>query len=434
MFDSNPTVQILKRREETIWLNDKLLPAAQAMEKISLTRSDVDDAEARLKRFAPLIAACFPETVPCGGLIESPLMEIPNMQRWINHCEGDCLDGKLFLKRDSDLAIAGSVKARGGIYEVLKHSEDLALSAGLLRESEDYRVFASPEFRSLFGRHSIHVGSTGNLGLSIGIMSAALGYHVCVHMSADAKQWKKDLLRQKGVTVVEYASDYSKAVQEGRRLTESDKTSYFVDDENSRTLFLGYAVAARRLKAQLAEQKVAVDAEHPLFVYIPCGVGGAPGGVCYGLKQEFGDNAHVFFVEPVEAPCMLLGLATGLQDRICVQDIGLSGKTAADGLAVGRPSSFVGRMVNELLAGEFTVADARLYRYMRALLETEGLFIEPSACAAFIGPSRFSSLDCFIARHGLRNSRKNATHIAWATGGRLVPEAERERYQNTYLD
>ena len=433
MLEENKTVQALKRREETVWLNEKLTKTDAAMSRIPLTRADVDDAEARLARFAPFIMKCFPETAPQNGLIESPLTEIDKMRRWLNANEDARLAGRLFLKRDSDLAIAGSVKARGGIYEVLKHSEDLALAAGMLKETDDYSVFASPEFRGFFSKYAIHVGSTGNLGLSIGIMSAALGYRVSVHMSADAKQWKKDLLRQKGVNVVEYAADYSKAVQEGRKLTEGDPMSYFVDDENSQTLFLGYAVAARRLKAQLAGQNVAVDAQHPLIVYIPCGVGGAPGGVCYGLRQEFGDNVYVFFTEPTEAPCMLLGLATGLQDKICVQDIGLSGLTAADGLAVGRPSSFVGKTVSELLAGEFTVADARLYDYMRALLETEELFIEPSACASFIGPSRFSSLDDFIDAHGLRDRLPNAVHIAWATGGRLVPEAEREKYKNTHL-
>ena len=341
------------------------------------------------------------------------------------------------MKQDSHLAIAGSVKARGGIYEVLKHTEDLALEAGILKPGDSYEKLADQEARDFFRNYKVQVGSTGNLGMSIGIMSAAVGYQVIVHMSADARQWKKDLLRSRGVEVIEYESDYSEAVKQGRKMSDQDPKSYFVDDENSRNLFLGYAVAARRLPAQLQKLRIKIDREHPAFVYIPCGVGGAPGGITFGLKQVFKDNVHCFFVEPVQAPCMLLGMATGLNNAISVQDIGLTGQTHADGLAVGRPSGFVGGVMKPFLSGEMTVRDGRLYEYMRDLLQTEDIFLEPSACAAVQGPVMLSEreeLREYIRNHGLEEKMGNASHILWATGGSLVPPEVREEYKNTYLE
>ncbi|MCI2056824.1 MAG: D-serine ammonia-lyase [Oscillibacter sp.] len=434
LIASVPVVREMQSAQEVCWENPRLAPAQEALSRLPLTGSDIDDAQSRLARFAPFIQAAFPETAPNHGLIESPLTEIPAMKECLNRRFDAKIAGRLFLKRDSDLAVAGSVKARGGIYEILKHSEDLAVEHGLVRPGDDYAAFASPAFREFFSKYAIHVGSTGNLGLSIGIISAALGYRVTVHMSADARQWKKDLLRTKGVTVMEYASDYSRAVQEGRKLAEQDPMSYFVDDENSVNLFLGYAVAARRLAGQLKAQHVAVDAQHPLFVDLPCGVGGAPGGITFGLKETFGDNVHCFFVEPTQAPCMLLGMATGKQNDISVQDIGLTGLTCADGLAVGRPSKFVGKAVGELLSGEMTVRDAVLFDYLRALDETELLFIEPSACAAFHGAVKLHTMAHYLKAHALcAEVLQNATHIAWATGGVLVPQAERSAYLATHL-
>ncbi len=317
---------------------------------------------------------------------------------------------------------------------MLKHAETLALEAGLIDPGTPYDQLLEPDAREFFGRHSVQVGSTGNLGMSIGIMSAALGFKAVVHMSADAKQWKKDLLRSRGVDVRDYAGDYGAAVQAGRALSDADPTSYFVDDENSRDLFLGYAVAARRLAPQIAGLGVTVDTDHPLFVYLPCGVGGAPGGISFGLKQVFGDAVHCFFVEPVQAPCMLLGMATGLHSGISVQDAGLSGLTQADGLAVGRPSGFVGGVMEPLLSGIFTVDDAALPAYLRELFDTEGIFVEPSAAAAFAGPARLMAEPAtreYLKQRGLEPLMANVTHIAWATGGALVPPEVRQAYVGT---
>lgn len=426
-IDTIPAVGDALHLKETFWLNDKL--EAKGEEKITLIHpSQIDDAKARLERFAPYLQIAFPELKETNGIIESALRAIPEMQNFLNTNYGAGIEGRLMLKMDSHLPVSGSVKARGGIYEVLKHAEDLALEAGLLKETDDYSILADQKFLDFFGKYTVQVGSTGNLGMSIGIMSAKIGFHVIVHMSADAKQWKKDLLRSRGVEVIEYADDYCAAVEQGRKNSDADEMSYFVDDENSQNLFMGYSVAGGRVKAQLEEQNITVDEEHPLFVYIPCGIGGAPGGVTYGLKQIYGDNVHCFFTEPTHACCMLMGMATGLQDGVSVKDFDIDGRTDADGLAVGRPSAFVGRVMVPILSGIATIEDKKLYDLMRGLLDTEEIFIEPSSCASFAALIRPEDLKAYIEEKGLSKYMKNATHIAWATGGNMVPDETRKAY------
>ena len=436
LIKNNPLLKNVSELKEVLWLNPKMTHYEEASSKINMDLSAIDDAENRLSKFAPLIEILFPETQSSHGIIESPLQEIPAMKEALNSTYSAEISGKILLKMDSHLAIAGSVKARGGIYEVLKYAETLALENNMITEEDDYSVLAQQKYRDFFNQYKIQVGSTGNLGLSIGITSAALGFKVAVHMSADAKQWKKDLLRSKGATVVEYDSDFSKAVEEGRKLSDQDPMSYFVDDENSMNLFLGYSVAARRLKKQLDDLKVQVDGDHPLFVYLPCGVGGAPGGITYGLKSVYEDNVHCFFVEPTHSPCMLIGMETGLHNDICVQDIGIDGKTHADGLAVGRPSKLVGKMMDHVLSGVFTVDDYKLYDNMRMLHDSENINIEPSACAAFQGTTMLEKSEQgkeYIKSHRLQDKMLNATHIAWATGGRLVPEEINKQFLDTHL-
>lgn len=414
----------LRAEREVCWRNPKQQTCERAIAECALTMADVEDAAARLERFAAYFKAAFPETLPTGGIVESPLREIPAMKAELEREHGLLVPGSLWLKMDSHLPVSGSIKARGGVYEVLKVAEDIALKHGLLQPGDDYSVFASPKFQKLFSEYSIAVGSTGNLGLSIGIMSAKLGFRVTVHMSADARQWKKDLLRSKGVEVVEYRSDYSEAVKQGRALAQDDPMCHFVDDENSKTLFLGYSVAALRLKEQLKQAGVTVDGEHPLMVYLPCGVGGGPGGVAFGLKQVFGDAVHCFFAEPTRACCMLLGMATGLHNDISVQELGIDGRTVADGLAVGRASGFVGRLMEPFMSGCYTLSDERMHRMLTQLADAEDIWLEPSALAGMYGPVLLQTAPEYAE---YRNA-KNATHLVWATGGSMVPQEEMRKY------
>lgn len=171
--------------------------------------------------------------------------------------------------------------------------------------------------------------------------------------------------------------------------------------------------------------KIEVNEHNPLFVYSPCGVGGSPGGVAFGLRQVFGDNAHCFFVEPTHSPSVLIGLLTGKMEKVSVQDFGIDNRTEADGLAVGRPSAFATAISKLLISGIYTLEDNDLFRLLYQLGSSENIFIEPSATAGLIGPDRILQ-SSYI--ENLHTNPSKIIHIAWATGGALVPKQEMDGF------
>src|SRR5450830_1742139 len=353
-----------------------------------LSAAAIEAARQRLQRFEPLLALLFEGLQASGGQIESPLLRVPELQAALGL---PASQGKLWVKADHLLPVAGSVKARGGTHEVIEFAETLALQHGLIGADGDYRALATPEARALFGQYTVAVGSTGNLGLAIGTMAAA------------------------------------------RAVAAADPHCHFVDDERSTSLFLGYATAAAHLAAQLAEAGCHVDAQHPLFVYLPCGVGGAPGGVAYGLQQVFGPHVHCVLAEPTASPCFLVqrlagwpGLpATGPHPS--VYDIGLNNLTEADGLAVPQASTLAAAAVGGQIAGIYTVEDDTLMHHLWQAQASQGLRIEPSAAAGLSGPAMLLNTpqgQAYLQQAGLASHLAQATHVAWLTGGMLMPEAD----------
>nr|WP_255565979.1 D-serine ammonia-lyase [Desemzia sp. RIT 804] len=431
-IESAPLMKDIMQTNEIFWLNPNKKKFIEANKNVLYTKQDIDDAEARLKRFASYLKIAFPETEPTDGIIESELTPIIEMKKILEKQTHTQIQGNFLLKRDDTLPIAGTIKARGAIYEVLKHAETIALKSGLLSSTdEDYAIFASDEFHDFFAKHKIAVGTTGNLGISVGTVGAKLGFEVTVHMSVEAKKWKKDFLRSRGVTVIEHESDFTKAVEQGRAESKADPASYFVDDEHSVDLFLGYTVAGNRLKVQLDDKGVLVDEDHPLFVYLPCGIGGSPGGITFGLKQVYGDHVHCFFAEPTHTPSMLVGLVTNQYDGVSVKDFGIDGQTCADGLAVPRTSGFVAKVMENFFSGSYTVKDENTYHLLAALADNESIFLEPAAVAGIPGAARLFATqegEAYLKANQLTEKMNQATHIAWATGGSMVPENDRQEF------
>jgi D-serine dehydratase len=93
--------------------------------------------------------------------------------------------------------------------------------------------------------------------------------------------------------------------------------------------------------------------------------------------------------------------------------------------------------MTNLLSGEFTVEDGKLYDYLRLLYSSEDVQIEPSSCAAFAGPCgllHYEDSKAYCESHNLTADKlAQSVQIAWATGGRLVPEENRKEYLETYI-
>jgi D-serine dehydratase len=375
-----------------------------------LTRPVIEEVRQRFERFQRPLAELFPDS-GWDGRIRSPLKRYPVPIG---------AAGELFVKCDSLLPMTGSVKARGGVYELLCSIEAFALREKMLPSSMDYSALLTPASREALAKHRVIVASTGNLGFSIGLVGRAFGVDIEVHMSSDAKEWKKARLRSLGARVIEHATDYEGAVAAARQAAlECD--AYFIDDERSLRLFSGYSIAGRELATQLAAEGIEISTGRPLVVYLPCGVGGAPGGIAAGLLQEYADAVVIVFVEPIASACMLVALASG--QRQPVYAFGLDNNTIADGLAVPTASELVLERIGARIDAVVALPDSSMIEWVRRAWRESQFRLEPS------GASGFAAIEPFLAARAERGDAiRNAVHVVWTTGGSLVPDAEFESF------
>ena len=147
LIKNNEIVRKISEKEELVWINPKEINYKEYEKNLPVKDEELKDAEERLARFAPFIKKVFPETEESNGIIESPLEPIFEMQKELEKKYNIEIPGKLYLKMDSHLQVAGSIKARGGVYEVLKHAEELAMEAGMLKETDDYSIIAWIKYR-----------------------------------------------------------------------------------------------------------------------------------------------------------------------------------------------------------------------------------------------------------------------------------------------
>ncbi|MEM8986919.1 MAG: D-serine ammonia-lyase [Pseudomonadota bacterium] len=413
---SHPAMSALVQNKASVWLREACHAAGKAQQ---VTETEATGARQRFERFAPVLASLFQED-GWDGRVRSPLLDYPSSPADV---------GTFLIKADHTLPMTGSIKARGGVYELLCHLEMLARDAGLVEEHGPLDALLTEEARALYAGRRVIVASTGNLGFSIGLVARAFGMQAEIHMSHDAKSWKKNRLRRIGAAVVEHACDYEQAVGRARSAAKG-AGGYFIDDERSRDLFVGYTTAAWELRNQLAARGIEIGPERPLTVYLPCGVGGAPGGVTWGLRFLFGPHVIPVFVEPIASACVFVAMAAGGGAALSVYDAGLDNDTIADGLAVPKASQLVLDLIGHDIDAVVALPDEEMLSWVRCAWKEAGLRLEPSAASSFAAISYFLANlgDGFLFGRDLTADHvRRGVHVAWTTGGALLPDAEFER-------
>lgn len=112
-LDENEMLAAIKGEAELFWNNAELLPTKAANKKTKYSLEDIQEAEARLQRFSSFIREVYPETEENEGIIESEITAVPNMKARLDEKYNTSLSGSFYLKRDDQLPISGTVKARG---------------------------------------------------------------------------------------------------------------------------------------------------------------------------------------------------------------------------------------------------------------------------------------------------------------------------------
>lgn len=55
-LQQDPLIQTLQQYQSVFWFPPEKMPLKQALQHVGLTRADIEDAEARLQRFAPFLS------------------------------------------------------------------------------------------------------------------------------------------------------------------------------------------------------------------------------------------------------------------------------------------------------------------------------------------------------------------------------------------
>jgi cysteine synthase A len=214
--------------------------------------------------------------------------------------------------------------------------------SGSVKDRLARMVLLDAEQRGLLKADSIVLECTsGNTGIALSMVGAAMGYRVCILMSAGASEERRKIIRQLGAELIlfESAGQYQTGIELSREMAARD-ARYFLPRQFENPL----NVADHEHETG---QEILAQAGGPIDAFVTgFGTGGTLAGCGKAIKKRW-PQARIMAMEPAEqallageCPCchFIEGVADGFIPPL-LRDAPLDGNikvTSADALAMTR--------------------------------------------------------------------------------------------------
>lgn len=255
----------------------------------------------------------------------------------------------------------------------------LALDSRVLLKAEHRQRGGSFKVRgaanAMLARYAGEVvaGSSGNHGIAVAMLGAALGIRVTIVMAAGASDGKAQVIRSLGAGVVQVAGG---VVERDRRAEDiaAATGAVLVPSSDHELVVAG----AGTVGLEVFEEVPAVST-----IFVPAGGGGLLAGVCVAASA-LSRPVRVVGVEPMSARRYAVSVARGAPTELPPS------MTIADGLRGQRPGAVPWPIIRHRVDDLIGVTDDAITHAL-GILRRAGVSAEPSGAVALAGALRRGS-------------------------------------------
>jgi threonine dehydratase len=212
---------------------------------------------------------------------------------------------------------------------------------------------------------AVFAASTGNHGLAVASVAAAMGLPCRVYVPTSAAPAKLERLRASGVELVAVEGDPLLAELAAREASEREPGTRLVPPYNDARVILGQATLGLELLDQLEQP--------PDALFVAVGGGGLISGVALAVRSRW-PRCRIVGCVPAASPAMAAAVAAG---RVVAAPLA---PTLSDATAGGIEDGAITVAICAALVDEFVqVEEAEIAAAMRTALLEHGLALEGAA-------------------------------------------------------